>query len=366
MGKAIYFSGLNGIRTIAALAVVFSHINNRLHYFGVPNLPLLDIANFGVTIFFTLSGFLITYLLLEEKEKTGTIALKKFYWRRVLRIWPLYFFYLILVILFNDPSTLQWAVLFFVFMVPNFRNSFKETINTVPGSHNLTYMIGHYWSLGVEEQFYLFWPLLVKKLKSILIFACVFPLIFIVLKLILKVTQAPEGWLTFFHYTRFGCLVIGALGAYWVKYQYHSILTFFTKPIVDLSCWLFLLFLSLNQFHIASIIDHEIVALITLGIIFNQVVNPRPLINLEQPWLDFLGKISFGLYVYNPLVIYLVALGLKDFDFGSIYLRYALIYGTTIAVLIAVSFISYQFLEKRFLKLKSKFTVVPSFSSKLQ
>ena len=85
----LYLPGLNGIRAIAAMAVIITHINNRLEYYGIPNAPLLDLASYGVTIFFTLSGFLITFLLLKELEKTNTIDVKKFYMRRVLRIWPL-------------------------------------------------------------------------------------------------------------------------------------------------------------------------------------------------------------------------------------------------------------------------------------
>src|SRR5690606_24795997 len=94
----IYLPGLNGIRAIAAFAVVISHTNGRLGEFGLSKLPYWDLAGFGVTIFFTLSGFLITYLLLKERAKTGTIKVRKFYVRRLLRIWPLYYFYLFLIL----------------------------------------------------------------------------------------------------------------------------------------------------------------------------------------------------------------------------------------------------------------------------
>jgi peptidoglycan/LPS O-acetylase OafA/YrhL len=365
MEKGLYFKGLNGIRAIAALAVVISHINNRLDYFFLPKLPLLDLANFGVTIFFTLSGFLITYLLLEEKEKTGTIALKKFYWRRILRIWPLYFLYLIIVVVFNDPLQLNWSILFFVFMIPNFRNSFKDTINIYPGNHNLTYMIGHYWSLGVEEQFYLFWPVLVRKLKSIFVFALLFPLFFIFFKLILKITHAPNGVITFFHYTRLGCLVIGGLGAFLVKHNYNKIITYFTNPLIEVFCWMFLLLILFNQFHIASLLDHEIVAVITLGIIINQIKKSNPIVNLEKQSFDFLGKISFGLYVYNPLVIYITSLLINSIEIDNLVIKYVLIYALSLALLILVAYCSYHFFEKRFLKLKNRYTVIQSHASKI-
>src|SRR5271155_5691395 len=102
MKQAVYFSGLNGLRAIAALSVVFSHTTTSLNQFGLN--PFIYgkfpdgttkttlLAAFGVTIFFALSGFLITYLLLEEK-KTKEINIKNFYIRRILRIWPLYYLY---------------------------------------------------------------------------------------------------------------------------------------------------------------------------------------------------------------------------------------------------------------------------------
>src|SRR5690349_15528394 len=107
VSKAIYLPGLNGLRAIAALAVVISHTTVALSDYGLNNKIFgessdgratgLKLAGYGVTIFFTLSGFLITYLLLKEKE-LGTIKIKNFYIRRILRIWPLYYGYLILAL----------------------------------------------------------------------------------------------------------------------------------------------------------------------------------------------------------------------------------------------------------------------------
>src|SRR4051812_16240676 len=104
MKKVLHFSGLNGLRAIAAIAVVFAHTTTGLYSFGLdcfifgkypdgnPKSTLL--AGFGVSIFFALSGFLITYLLLEEKRQKE-INIKNFYIRRILRIWPLYYLYFI-------------------------------------------------------------------------------------------------------------------------------------------------------------------------------------------------------------------------------------------------------------------------------
>src|SRR5688572_17546909 len=95
----IHLPGLNGIRAIAALAVIFSHIGLSLHQFGLKSLPDIDLAGYGVTIFFALSGFLITYHLLIEKQRFERVNIRQFYIRRILRIWPLYYLYIALVII---------------------------------------------------------------------------------------------------------------------------------------------------------------------------------------------------------------------------------------------------------------------------
>mgnify|MGYP000751166612 CR=1 FL=1 len=107
----IYFKGFNGVRFIAASAVIVHHIEEykAVYLFGRDDLwarPFVyQLGRLGVALFFVLSGFLITYLLLAEKQKTGTIAIRKFYIRRVLRIWPLYFLIVGFVGLATDPDS---------------------------------------------------------------------------------------------------------------------------------------------------------------------------------------------------------------------------------------------------------------------
>ena len=106
--KPIYFPGLNGLRALAALSVVIFHLTRDFGQFNLsPYIfgTLADgspkgfaMAGYGVTIFFSLSGFLITYLLLAEK-KQQEIHIKNFYFRRILRIWPLYYLYLVAVLI---------------------------------------------------------------------------------------------------------------------------------------------------------------------------------------------------------------------------------------------------------------------------
>ncbi|WP_310380002.1 acyltransferase [Flavobacterium sp.] len=364
MNDKIYLPGLNGIRAIAALSVVFSHINNRLDYYKLPKSELLDLANFGVTVFFTLSGFLITYLLLKEIEKTGSIDIKKFYMRRVLRIWPLYYLYLFIVVFLNGIENLQWPILFYIFILPNFKNSFAGVIATVVGSRNLLLMIGHYWSLGVEEQFYAFWPWMVRKTEILFRFLVFFPIFYIILKVSLKVLDAPYGLLTFLHYTRFGCLTIGALGAYLFYHNSTKVKWIISKWWLEAFAWLLFLVVAMNKFHLASVIDHEIISIVTLIIIFNQIANPKRLISLENKTFDYLGKISFGLYVYNPLVIYGMSFLMNKLDIENQLLKQITIYVTVVLAIVLVAHLSYYYFEKRFLKIKLQYTTVPSVASK--
>ena len=132
--KSVYFPNLNSLRFIAALLVIVHHVEQIRMMFGMENSfenkTIELIGRMGVVLFFVLSGFLISYLLLAEKEFTGEINIKNFYIRRVLRIWPLYFFIIILA-LFIMPE-------FHFFTFPDYekavvRGKLAEKINTFCG-----------------------------------------------------------------------------------------------------------------------------------------------------------------------------------------------------------------------------------------
>ena len=94
-GNIVYFKGLNALRFFAATLVVLMHMKSNLGNSALPTFPDIGLFSKGliaVSFFFVLSGFLITYLLYVEYEKTNTISVKAFYLRRIFRIWPLYFF----------------------------------------------------------------------------------------------------------------------------------------------------------------------------------------------------------------------------------------------------------------------------------
>lgn len=352
----LYLRGLNGFRAIAAMAVIFSHINLNLHKFSMPDKPGLQLASFGVTVFFTLSGFLITYLLLKEKEKTCNISIKKFYIRRLLRIWPLYFLYLGIIVVWNSRSLgygLWPDLLYYIFFIPNLAFILGNTVN----------LLVHYWSLGVEEQFYAFWPVIVKRIRNLGVFLVFFVLSFLVLKLVAKYLDPSNLAYAFLHYTRFGCMAIGAAGAVLLTRR-SNILSLIHHWSVEAASWALVVLISLNHFHVFSIIDHEIVAIATVALILNQVNNPKPLISLEKNIFNYLGKISYGLYVFNPLVIELSARLFSPLKVLPEPTHLFLLYLTIPLLVVATSHLSFIFFENKFLLLKDRFTVIQTTASK--
>jgi peptidoglycan/LPS O-acetylase OafA/YrhL len=333
-----YLKGLNGIRALAALSVVVGHINNAVHS---PHTEDSSIASYAVTVFFSLSGFLITYLLLKERDKQP-IDIKKFYIRRILRIWPLYFLYMSIAVVFTTTAIFP-NLLYYIFFVPNIPMVFGGGIS----------LLGHYWSLGVEEQFYLFWPWLVKKSANVLMGLCAFTALVLVVKLCLNVFIG--GWspaYSLFYLSRFDCMAIGGIGAFLFQ-QGSKLIPLFSSTAVQLASWLIMALMMIGKFKTFSIIDHEIVSGVAVLLIIGQIATDKPLINLENRALNFLGKISFGIYVFHPLIIEWII----QLPFNTIGdpLNQIVIYFAVLSATIIVAGVSYNCFEKYFLVLKNKY-----------
>jgi peptidoglycan/LPS O-acetylase OafA/YrhL len=366
MKKNIYLPGLNGIRAIAALAVVVSHITISLQTFGLNNRIFgtdnegnakgLDLAGYGVTMFFTLSGFLITYLLLKEKE-SGSIKIKDFYMRRVLRIWPLYYMYFIIamavVLLYALPYN-AGSIPFYIFLAANI--PFIQ-VASLP-------LLYHYWSLGVEEQFYLFFPWIARSSKLLKISVLLIGVLLSLKALFWVLDRQYHIPLPYriLDTTRFHIMLFGVVAAI-LYYKDHLLFMAFTTIRITQALAAFCLILVvLNSFHIASVIDHEIISLVSVCIIIGQITKSS-FINLENRLLDFIGKISYGLYVIHPLVIFLLSKAIGKFQSDSIF-NYVVLYSAAIGATIALAYISYTFYEQPFLRLKKKYSTVHSSSTK--
>lgn len=367
--KFLHLPGLNGLRAIAALAVVISHITLALGTFGLNPFIFgtssdgapqgLNMAGFGVSIFFALSGFLITYLLLLEKEKAD-ISIRKFYIRRILRIWPLYYLYLVICIavaVYMGMKLQTGSIALYTFYAAN--------VPFIIGG--LLPFVAHYWSLGVEEQFYLFWPWIVKKTnKKLLFIVCALIFILITLKLFFRFYfPGGDNSLPYMiiHVTRFHCMMIGAVGAIIYYSGNQLFLRVLTNKLTQLFAWSIIILIAINKFHIASVLDNEFVSVVAVILIVSQINVQNRLINLEHNVFDFLGKISYGMYVIHPLIIFGAAKLIGELKMNDL-AKYALVYSSITAFTIIISNISYEHFEKWFLQLKHKYSVIKTSASK--
>lgn len=359
MPKTIHFKGLNGIRAIAAIAVLISHILGDLPNFGLNKLGTsLNMASYGVTMFFTLSGFLITYLLLAEKSKSSEnkINIKNFYIRRILRIWPLYYLYLILCIGAYFYFSVEYdkeQLVFYVFLLANVPLILQQSLP----------FIGHLWSIAVEEQFYLWWPWL-SKVKTQKIFKTTFALLILLLLLkyvlfIVKIYFGYETPIIAITVTRFYCMLFGCVAAI-LYFKKSKIIRYFANIYFSVFCWIIIFLSFIGVFQVSStLIDHEIISIITIGVIMTQIHRKNMIVDLDQKVFNFFGKISYGLYVYHPLIIflYIKLFGVFKEDY---WYNYLVVISLIIITTILVAYLSFHFFEKKFITLKDRYSTVKS------
>ena len=369
-----YFPNLDGLRTLAIIPVVWWHtlgfpqphinITNPILIFGIKIVPP---AHLGVVLFFVISGFLISYLLFEEKEQSGCIAIPKFYKRRVLRIWPLYFLVLTVgFILFpifskvfteNPPFSSQsipydnlWQYLLFLANYDLITN------------HQTTPILTVLWSVAIEEQFYLFWPIFIKFLNKKQL-----GLLF----LLIITTSLLWRWkfsynINYYYYHTFSCLFdlcIGATIAYLVFY-FPS----FKKKILNMGKMNIYLIYSLGFSIIylpykLGLESYKIVfdcctVCFFAFVVLEQNFAQNSIFKLKRAkLLSTLGKYTYSVYCLHLIALFIFVGMLKFFGLeilpkGTVALTIQLI--GSVGITFIFSFLSYHYLEQPFLKLKNK------------
>jgi len=356
MEKPKYFKGLNGIRAIASILVVIWHIDQYAYLFSITPFGFHKngMAGNAVDMFFVLSGFLITYLLLTEKEKTKTIDFKKFYLRRIYRIWPIYYLSILITLILiyfkivpgND--SIGSSFLLYFFLLANIAYILKITIPSITPL----------WSVGVEEQFYLIWPFIVKKTTNYMKVFISLIFIYLIIKTIVYITLTPGSTIfKIIEITRIDIMFLGAIGAFLV-YSNHILLKLIFRMEVQIIAWLVLLISILYQpIHLISFLDKEINSIFYFIIILNISSNPNSIVNMENKFMNFIGKISYGIYVYHMIVIYILSFIILQFDLHMNFITMLL---TVLFYTILTAWISYNIIEKPFLKIKGKYSVVKS------
>ncbi|WP_241654487.1 acyltransferase family protein [Granulicella sibirica] len=360
-----YRPELDALRAFAFI-LVFNH-----HILGAPIDSTFRISSViqesgaaGVCIFFMLSSFLITELLLREKERTGTIHIKNFYIRRVLRIQPLYL--LAVGIAFFLPHVLHTGTFIgnqlapYLLLCGNWATAAHGWARN-PGLEPL-------WSISVEEQFYLIWPALaLYRGKKGMIYASLFvlPVAWAVDYLLPMsgVAKSPALWVN--SVSQFQFFVIGALLAIYLHHRSYRLATGL-RIVAFISGMMLLAFaafpLNFIDVKIPSTPMQVLLGYLCLDagclLIFFSVLGAEvPLI--ARP-LIYLGKISYGLYIFHMLVRSVVGEAIGRVTHSVGHHQLLPFYLLTAAGSIVIAAASYRFYEKPFLRLKDRFTFVPS------
>jgi peptidoglycan/LPS O-acetylase OafA/YrhL len=355
-GHSFHLKGLDTLRAIAATSVIVEHIEQMKNRLGFPNAYDAPYFRFtsghlGVVLFFVLSGYLITLLLLKEKDKHAKVSLKNFYMRRILRVWPLYYLIIVLSLLLMPETPSFWSIILCLTIFPNIAHIVS---GGWPGSPQI-------WSIGVEEQFYLTWPAIVDKLRKILfpallIFFIGYSLLPHLMQFILVRTGAATSTLDFidkfFYTTKFNCMALGGI----LAYAYHKkaiVLKYIYLTPVTVVLFTLPFFLWFTGFHITYFND-EFYAILFGLLILNISTNPRIRINIDRGPVNYLGKISYGLYMYHWLVVSLLTPLFAPVIRSHPITANLLLYITVMLLTTGVSAFSFHLIEKYFLRLKNR------------
>ncbi|AEA42720.1 acyltransferase family protein [Fluviicola taffensis] len=367
--STIYFKNLDGLRTICFLMVFFFHsftsqnltvLNSQTYY--TVKVGLFSNGNLGVNFFFVLSGFLITYLLIVEKQDTKKINVIHFWIRRVLRIWPLYFF----------------CVFFGFFLFPIIKSHFGQTsqetahlINYVTFTSNFDFItngrpdasiLGVLWSVSIEEQFYLIWPLLLSLLP-VKHYWILFSTL-ILASLGYRITHNNYYHIEFHTLSCMNDLVIGSFVA-WLIIRYKAL----QNRIISSS--LVTQVLPYFAFAVHFFVRDEILAwnnnlipyeriftsILMSWIILDQAININGIFRLSRfKLLIKSGKYTYGMYCLHFLAILITITFTKSLFHQDTFWT-VLVIEPIISLLLTyfISIISYNYFEKYFLKLKHQF-----------
>ena len=361
-----WYPGLDGVRGVAVGLVFMVHF---LQKWG-------NIGWMGVLIFFVLSGFLITGVLYDGRNEIHRF--RNFYVRRTLRIFPLFYFIWLLVLVGAFFLQEQWRPMLLLWPVylGNFARFFAGTSavdHIYTGIPWFPIEIGHFWSLAVEEQFYLLWPLVVFSVsdRKVLIRICSIAVVAVLLFRICIVPVVPHSFLEmgFFYrmtFTQADAFLFGGLIALMLRGPRKAAILRLGPPLF----WSALVALALVAWlngpgpHLSKVVPESpwmsgygftFVDFVAGGMILSALRPGNLLFRVLtlQP-LRVLGRYSYGFYVYHVLLLPLRPLYLwGSWSTPIIVVHFCIDF----LIVLAVSAASYHFLEMPFLRMKRRFTV---------
>jgi peptidoglycan/LPS O-acetylase OafA/YrhL len=340
------FESLDGLRALAVIAVVWQHTAGK----AFSGTPLATIGGEGVTLFFAISGFLITTLLLRERDRRGTIDLRAFYVRRTLRIFPIYYLtlltYVVLVWAFERDSE---AGKQFFSNLPYF---FTYTSNWFVELEERT-IFYFAWSLAAEEQFYLVWPPLLVWLatrKAGMAFIAVVAATLVAHQLALS---AADDWQNAIKWMkRFPLAIVLGAG---VALLLHGRTSFERLlPILGRrqspAFFASLLAISLIFPDASGVLTHTACVLLVVSV----CISKKHVLHAMLTWrpLVYVGTISYGVYLLHMLSSNLASRALETLGLEP---TWAVLFVATLAVSVVVAGLSFRYFESRFLLLKKGF-----------
>jgi peptidoglycan/LPS O-acetylase OafA/YrhL len=353
--EARFFGSLDGLRALSIIGVIWFH-----SWWGTPyyptlqTLPVLRQGEWGINIFFVISGFLITTLLLREQKRSGAISIRDFYIRRSLRIWPLYYatvaLYVVIILTFQRGTPRAHSFFHYLPSFLTYTYTWCITPNWPAGPFNLA------WTLATEEQFYAFWPLVLRFFRGI------WSTVVIIGVIALRIAAGygwtnrvlPPGWLP----TRIvlsvaiaiclGVLLAQALdsergfrwlsailGAKWAAPAALAVLAICLMPAHP------------------PVLTALVATTALIGAcVIREDNGLAPILRLRP--IAYIGVLSYGMYLLNSLSAYSVRLAL-----GQVGLIHPLVvFPCALGLAVAAASLSYRYFETPFLELKKRFSHV--------
>lgn len=368
------FPNITALRFVAAYLVVLFHVEETRKMFNLRNLTEYSLFTQGplaVTFFFVLSGFLITYLLLREQDTTGQVAVGRFYFRRVLRIWPLYyllvFIGLVLIpagiklgkVKYAAPYESHEVVAYFLVFMP-------FVVNLKYGNHFLTPL----WSIGVEEMYYFGWAPIVKFFRRHLL---------AIMASTVAAKAVSAAWAHYYlqnavtaevlRMLQFEAMAVGGLAAYFVFYRQRPICesTIFSRPAQAVLIAVLLVRIFANEALIAGwspyasvfaqpVISPLLMMALFAWLIVNVAVNERNILRLDSRAFNYLGDISYGIYMYHGLAISLILVPkVRKLRLAPFATTTVLLHVGIFAATLLLAALSKRYFENWFLKYKDRF-----------